>query len=244
MDQFWNAVGRFGYYEYLFAALALAVVTIIIQLRLKSTYKKYSQIGNSRGMTGAEAARQILQSNGIYDVEVQMISGELTDNYNPRNKVLSLSSGVYNGSSVSAVGIAAHEAGHAIQHSQNYLPVKMRSALVPVANIGSRFSMILIIIGLVISGMAQTNIGFYLALAGLGLFLFAVLFTLVTLPVEFNASKRARTVLAETLSMDSEDMKGVKKVLSAAAMTYVASLASSLLSLIRILSIVSSSRRD
>ena len=244
MDQFWNAVGKFGYFEYLIAALALALLTGIIQARLNSTYKKYSQIGNSKGMTGADAARQILEANGIYDVQVQMINGHLTDNYHPKKKILSLSPEVYYGTSVSAVGIAAHEAGHAIQHSRKYVPVKLRGALVPVANLGSRFSMILVIIGLIISGTAQTNIGFYLALAGLGLFLFAVLFTLVTLPVEFNASRRAKNILSDTLYMSGEDMKGVKKVLNAAAMTYVASLASAVLSLFRMLAIVSSSRRN
>jgi len=173
-----------------------------------------------------------------------MINGHLTDNYHPKKKILSLSPEVYNGTSVAAVGIAAHEAGHAIQHSRKYVPVKLRGALVPVANLGSRFSMILVIIGLIISGTAQTNIGFYLALAGLGLFLFAVLFTLVTLPVEFNASRRAKNILSDTLYMSGEDMKGVKKVLNAAAMTYVASLASAVLSLFRMLAIVSSSRRN
>lgn len=243
MDQFWNAVAQFSYLHYIIAAFALMIVTLIIQASLNGTYKKYSKIGNSRGMTGAEAARQILEANGIYDVEVQMISGKLTDNFNPRTKVLSLSPEVYNGASVAAVGIAAHEAGHAIQHAKKYLPVRMRSALVPVANLGSRFSFILIVIGLFISTMADTQIGFYLALAGLALFLFAVLFTVVTLPVEFNASKRARNILSDTLAMSADDMKGVKKVLGAAAMTYVASLASALLSLLRMLSIVAGSRR-
>lgn len=244
MDNFWDAVSGFSYYEYVFAAFILVIVTSIIQLRLKSIYNKYSQDFNSQGITGAEAAQEILNAYGIDDVEINQINNTLGDNYNPKTKVLSLSPDVYNGASVAAVGIAAHEVGHAIQHHRGYLPVKLRSALVPVANIGSRFSFLIIIIGLVINGFASTSIGFYVALVGLAFFLFAVLFSLVTLPVEFNASRRARTILAGEMGMDGDDMKGVKKVLNAAAMTYVASFASSLVTLLRILSLVAGARRD
>lgn len=244
MKDFWDIIARFDYTTYIFCALGLMVVTIIIQISLKFTYAKYSKIGNSRGMTGAQAAQAILDAYGVTDVSIQPIAGNLTDNYNPKTKVLSLSQGVYGSSSVAAVGVAAHEAGHAIQHSREYLPVKLRSALVPVANIGSRFSWILIIIGVLLStGAEYSSIGYYLAIGGLVLFLFAVLFTLVTLPVEYNASRRAKKILAGELAMDREDIKGVKKVLGAAALTYVASLASALLTMLRMLSIVGGSRR-
>ena len=244
MDNFWDAVSGFSYFEYVIAAFALMIVTLIIQARLKSVYKKYSEDYNSQGMTGAEAAQLILEKYDIHDVQIQMIGNELGDNYNPRTKVLSLSPDVYNGASVAAVGIAAHEVGHAIQHHKGYIPVKLRTALVPVANIGSRFSFIIIMIGLLINSFANTNAGYYLALVGLAFFLFAVLFSLVTLPVEFNASNRAKKILADTIALDDEDLKGVKKVLGAAAMTYVASLASALLTLLRMLSIVAGSRRN
>lgn len=244
MEHFLDAVSGFSYGEYLIVMIVLAIATAIIQARLRSVYKKYSSIENSQGMTGAEAARAILDAYGVYDVDVQMIGGDLTDNFNPRTKILSLSSAVYNGFSVAAVGVAAHEAGHAIQHNKGYIPVKLRNALVPVANLGSRFSWFAIVIGIVISSVSQyTDFGYKLAIAGLIMFMFAVLFSIVTLPVEFNASRRAKKILSETLAMDSDDIRGVKKVLNAAAMTYVASLAASLLSLLRMASIVAGSRR-
>jgi len=244
MDMFWDIVNLIGNNLYFVLFIAVLIFTMIIQARLNSTYNKYSKIANSRGMTGAQAAEEILRAHGVYDVEVKMIQGKLSDNFNPRTKVLSLSPEVYSGCTIAAVGIAAHEAGHAIQHDKSYLPVKLRTALVPVANIGSKFSFIIILVGVLISSFAQSNIGYYLAIGGLCLFLFTLLFGIVTLPVEFNASKRAKTILSDTLAMDRADLKGVKKVLNSAAMTYVASVASSVLYLFRMLAIVGSARRN
>lgn len=240
----WDIIYLIGGNFYFILVIAIMIISGIIQARLSSTYNKYSRIANSRGLTGAQAAEKILAENGIYDVEVRMISGKLTDNYNPKTKVLSLSPEVYSGFTVAAVGIAAHEAGHAIQHDRSYLPVKLRTALVPVANIGSRFSFIILLAGVVLSGFAQGNTGFYVAMFGVALFAFALLFSIVTLPVEFNASNRARKILSDTIALDAADMKGVSKVLNAAAMTYVASVASSILSLFRMLAIAGSARRE
>ncbi len=240
----WDIIYLIGGNLYFIIFIALMIISLVIQARLNSTYKKYSKIANGRGLTGAQAAEKILEENGITDVEVQMVSGRLTDNYNPRTKVLSLSPEVYSGFTVAAVGIAAHEAGHAIQHHKSYVPVKLRTALVPVANIGSKFSMLILLAGLIISSFAQGNAGFYVAMVGVALFAFTLLFSVVTLPVELNASKRARQVLSDTIALDATDMKGVRKVLNAAAMTYVAAVASSLLSLFRMLAIAGSARKD
>lgn len=233
-----------SYYFYILVILAITIVNAIIQARLRSTYKKWGGIENSRQMTGAEAARAILERNGILDVQVERIAGELTDNYNPKTHVLSLSAAVYDGRSVASVGIAAHEAGHAIQHGKNYIPVKLRTILFPVANIGARFSWLLIIVGLLISAFSAVgNLGFYLAVAGVAFYAFAVLFSIVTLPVELNASRRASNILSTELAMDETDIRGVKKVLKAAAYTYVVSTIASIVNLLRMVAIVSSGNR-
>lgn len=231
--------GNFSYFLLLIPAI---ILTIWAQIRVKSAYKKFSQVGNSRGMTGAQAARAILDANGLYDVEIVPIAGNLTDNYNPKNNVVSLSEGVYNSSSVAAIGIAAHEVGHAIQHSKGYIPVKIRSAMVPAVNFGSRISWILIMVGLLIEGFSGSDFGYYLAVFGVILFSLATIFHLVTLPVEYNASRRAKALLGSTLAFGSEDIKGVRKVLNAAALTYVAALAVSLINLLRVISMVSRRR--
>ncbi len=217
-----------------------AVICLIASARVKTTYNKYSQYRSASGMTGAEAARRILNSAGIYDVTIQHVSGSLTDNYNPSRKTLNLSDDVYNSTSVAAVGVAAHECGHAIQHQKGYVPLSVRAALVPVANIGSNLAWPLIIIGLCFS----RNTGSVLIELGILCFSLAVLFQIVTLPVEFNASARALRILGEQGILSESELPYTKKVLKAAALTYVASAAAAILQLLRLVLLFGGKRRD
>lgn len=217
-----------------------AVICLIASARVKSTFRKYDRVRSMSGMTGAMAAERILRSAGILDVSVQHISGELTDHYDPRNKVLRLSDSTYNSASVAAVGVAAHECGHAIQHQKAYAPLSIRSAIVPVANIGSTLAWPLIVIGMFIT----SNTGTLLINIGILCFSLAVLFQLVTLPVEFNASSRALRILGDTGILGTEELKGTHKVLKAAALTYVAGAAASILQLLRLLFLSSGRRND
>ena len=199
------------------------------QARVKSAFAKYSKIGTRSGMTGAQVAANILRENGIHDVKIEPVQGRLSDHYDPRKKMLRLSPEVYQGRSLAAFGIAAHEVGHAIQHAQDYAPLRFRSAWVPIANTGGGLSFIVIIAALLLGGAASA-LG--LALVGVGLFATTTIFTLVTLPVEFDASKRALATLQQGAYMGSDELVGAKKVLDAAAMTYVAAFVSSALTLI------------
>lgn len=214
------------------------VICMIASARVNSVFSTYSRMRSHSGMTGKKAAERILRKNGIYDVRVIHIPGNLTDHYDPRNKTLGLSDTVYNSSSVAAVGVAAHECGHAVQHSVGYAPLSIRGALVPVANFGSALSWPLIIIGLFMGGQMSS------LLINLGILLFsaAVLFQIVTLPVEFNASRRAVRVLETSGMLYPDEIGAVKKVLGAAALTYVASAASMILQLLRLMII--GGRRD
>lgn len=217
-----------------------AVICMIASARVNSTFRKYSKYRSMSGMTGAQAAERILHSAGIYDVQIRHISGNLTDHYDPRNKTLSLSDSVYGSASVAAVGVAAHECGHAIQHQKHYVPLSLRSAIVPVANIGSTLAWPLIIIGLFIS----RNTGQMLITAGILCFSLAVLFQLVTLPVEFNASSRAVRILGDTGILGSEELVYTRRVLSAAALTYVAGAAAAILQLLRLVLLFGGRNRD
>lgn len=220
------------YYDWTYILVFIgAAICIAASARVNSVFSKYSRIRSHSGLTGREAAEQILHRNGIYDVQVIHIAGNLTDHYNPGKKTLGLSDTVYNSSSVAAVGVAAHECGHAVQHAAGYAPLSVRGALVPVANIGSAAAWPLIIIGLFMNG--QTAMLFI----NLGILLFsaAVLFQLVTLPVEFNASRRAVKVLETSGMLYPEEVSSVKKVLGAAALTYVAGAASMILQLLRLI---------
>lgn len=233
-----------GYYYYGFdwtylLVLVGAVICMIASARVKSTFQKYSKYRSMTGMTGAQAAARILNHAGIHDVSIQHISGNLTDNYNPTQKTLNLSDSVYNSNSVAAIGVAAHECGHAIQHHQSYAPLGIRSAIVPVANIGSKLAWPLILIGLFIS--SETGV-FFINL-GIIAFSFAVIFQLVTLPVEYNASNRALRILGECGILSDSELPYTKKVLSAAALTYVASAASAILQLLRLI-LLTNRRRD
>lgn len=222
-----------GYISYLIYALPVLILTLLAQWRVNSEYKKFSKIANSRHLTGAAAAQQILKYYGVSDVRVAQIGGKLTDNYNPKDKTIYLSEGVYGSTSVAAVGIACHEAGHAAQHAENFVPNKIRTALVPITNFGSRFGLYIAIAGYLLSmvSVLMYNISYYIIVVGLALFGLSALFTLVTLPVEFNASHRALKVIDETNLLEGSEYKGARRVLTAAAMTYVAAFATSLVNL-------------
>ena len=208
------------------------------QFNVQSTFNKYSRVPSERGMTGRDAARMILDRNGLYDVRIEQVSGNLTDHYDPIANVIRLSASTYNAQSAAAVGVAAHEAGHAVQHAEGYAPIKMREAIIPITQLGSKLAMPLVIAGIIF--------GFYpLAYAGIILFGAVTLFQLVTLPVEFNASARATEALEASGSLSGDGLVASKKVLRAAALTYVAALFVSLASLLRLLVIVSGrTRRD
>ena len=228
------------YYDPTYILIIIGMLlSMIASSRVKTTYAKYNRVRNHAGVTGQMAAQQILRQAGIYDVQVQRVSGELTDHYDPRNKVLRLSDATYGSTSVAALGVAAHECGHAIQHATNYLPLSIRGALVPVANFGAQISWPLILIGLFMRG----DISAFLINAGIILFIFAVAFQIVTLPVEFNASSRALRILQGSGLLYEEEVGQARKVLGAAALTYVAGAASAILQLLRLL-ILTRGRRD
>lgn len=217
----------FDYY-YLILVVPTLIFAIFTQIWLKNTYKKYSGLRNARGLTGADAAMNVLRHYQIYDVKIEHISGRMTDHYDPRTKVIRLSDGVYNGTSIAAVGIACHEAGHAAQHANGYVPIKIRNAIIPICNIGSMAGIPLAIIGLFLSSELLIN-------AGLLLYSFVAIFQLATLPVEFNASARAISVIKDSGMLMADEVPGARKMLTAAAMTYVAALATSLANLLRLL---------
>ncbi len=216
------------------------VICIIASANVKATFNRYSDIHNSRGITGAQAARQILDSNGLYNVGIELVSGKLSDHYDPRANVVHLSESVYNSTSAAAVGVAAHECGHAVQHAVGYTPIKIRQAVIPLTNIGSNLWYIIFVLGLALS---STVFGETLITVGIILFSLVVLFQLITLPVEFNASRRAMTTLESYHILDGDELKSAGKVLRAAAMTYVAAVANALLQLFRLLAIANN-RRD
>lgn len=220
------------YLRYLIFAAPVLIFAIWAQIRVKSTYSKYSKIRNSRGLTGAAAAELILRHYGVTDVRIEPCGGELTDHYSPNEKVIRLSENVYHSTSVAAVGIACHEAGHAAQHAEDYLPNKIRTALVPVTNFGSRFGLLIAFAGYFLALLANSPIGYYVIIFGLLLYGLVALFQFVTLPVEFNASKRALQVIDETGILAGKEYKAARKVLTAAALTYVAALATAVVNLL------------
>lgn len=216
------------------------IFSVVAQIGVNSTFQKYSKVANSKGLTGAEVARQMLDYAGIRDVRVESIAGSLTDHYDPVHRVLRLSSTVYGSPSVAALGVAAHETGHAIQHAENYSFLWIRSAMVRFTNIGSNWSIPLVIIGLAINN----SWSYYLMVAGVALFLLVVLFSLVTLPVEFDASRRALNMLEDRNYLYGSELSGARKVLKAAAMTYVAAAATAIVNLLRLLSLISRDRKS
>ncbi len=229
-------MGYYGYYGYVtvdwtYIVLIMAMlVSMIISARVSTTFNKYAKRAAKSGLTAEQAVQRMLASSGVYDVNIGRVSGSLTDNYNPRTKVISLSDSVYGKSSVAAIGVACHEAGHAIQYQQEYGPAKLRMAIVPITNFGSRLSMPLLVLGLFLGVMG-------LVWAGILLFSLSTVFQLVTLPVEFDASRRALKAMENCGILADDEIGGAKKVLSSAAMTYVAALATNLLMLLRYISI-------
>lgn len=221
--------GGFYFMDYWYIVLVIPamIIAMIAQFKVKSNYNKFSKVLNSRGITGAYAAQSVLSFYGITDVRIEQVSGKLTDHYDPKAKVIRLSQGVYSASSIAAVGIACHEAGHAAQHAESYLPIKIRTSLVPVCNIGSHLGIPLALLGLFLNVQP-------LVIFGLVLYGAVFLFHLVTLPVEFNASRRAIKVIEETNLLYDDEVSGAKKVLTSAAMTYVASMLVALASLLRL----------
>ncbi|MBQ2875538.1 MAG: zinc metallopeptidase [Clostridia bacterium] len=217
------------------AAIAAMLLAVAAQIKVKTTFNKYSRVPTRSGRTAYEVAEMILRSNGIFDVRIERVSGSLTDHYDPRSKVLRLSDTVYQSTSAAAVGVAAHEAGHAVQYARGYFPVKLRSALVPAASLSSRFTWILLMAGIAIMILGNTVIGFYVAIGGIALFALATLFELVTLPCEFDASRRAMAALGSSGWFAPDELRGSRRVLTAAALTYVAALAVSAIHLLRLL---------
>ena len=217
-----------------------AVICMIASARVKGTFNKYSQLRSMSGMNGAQVAQRVLQAAGIYDVQVRHVSGSLTDHYDPRTKTVNLSDPVYNATSVAALGVAAHECGHAIQHAKSYAPLSIRSALVPIANFGSMLAWPVILIGL----LFNTRSSGLIIDIGILLFSAAVLFQLVTLPVEFDASRRALVMLRTQGILADDELKYTRRVLKSAALTFVASAAAAILPLLRIILITNGRRRD
>lgn len=224
----------YGYYPFFDPTMILVLIGVILSLaasaKVKSTFARYSKVRSMTGMTGAEAAQRLLNSQGIYDVTVRRVPGSLSDHYDPRTKTVNLSDDVYSSTSVAAIGVAAHECGHAIQHAVGYAPLNFRSALVPIANFGSQISWPLILIGILIGGFGSPIVQL-----GIILFSLAVLFQLVTLPIEFNASSRAVRLLDSTGILSGNEVDGTRRVLGAAALTYVAAAAGSILQLLRLI---------
>ena len=226
------------YWDYTYILVIIgAVLSMIASWNVTKTFRKFSRFSNGKGLTAEDCAAVIMHSAGIYDVRIERIRGSLTDHYSPREKVLRLSDSVYGSTSIAAIGVAAHECGHAIQHKQNYAPLKLRSAAVPLARFGSYLSFPIIIFGMIMG---------YLGLARVGVFLFTfvVLFQLITLPVEFNASRRAIKILGEKRILIGGELKGAQRVLKAAALTYVAALLSSILQLARLIILTQGNSRN
>lgn len=217
-------------WTYIVFILPCILITLVCQVNVQSTFSKYSKIRNSRNMTGAQAAEYVLRQNGVSGVRIEHISGNLSDHFDPRTNVIRLSDAVFSSTSVAAIGVACHEAGHAVQHAQDYLPNKIRGIILPFAQIGSKLSWFLILLGLLFSA----KVGFVFLYIGIILFSLSVLFTIATLPVEFNASKRALESIKKGELLHADEYKGAKRTLQAAAMTYVAAALTAVMQLIRL----------
>ncbi len=228
-------------WTYIVLVLPAVLFAMICSTRVNSSFKKYADIVCSSGITGAEAARRVLEANGVYDVAITSGEGHLSDHYNPRSKTIQLSAEVYNSASIAAVGVACHEAGHAVQHAERYKPLTLRNMIIPATSIGSKAALPLILLGILLSYTGSHLI--YIAYAGVGCFAVSTLFQLVTLPTEFNASRRALRAIEQNKLLTDQEQPGAKQVLSAAAMTYVAALAVSVMQLVRLLAIVSRNDR-
>lgn len=225
------------YFDYLWFMLPGLLLALYAQFKVKHTFSVYSKVSNSRGLTGVDAAREVLRQNGVDNVRIERVSGELTDHYDPRSNVIRLSDSVYSSVSVAAVGVAAHEAGHAVQYAQSYGPIKLRAAIVPACNIGSQIGIPLAVIGAIMD--------FYgLVIAGIALFGLAVVFQIVTLPVEFNASRRALQAINSSSLLTGDEYSGARRVLTAAAMTYVAAMIQAIMTLLYYVTRLTGNRRN
>ena len=236
----------FGYYygfdmTYIVLVLPCIILAMIASANVNSTFKRYSQIHSFRRITGAQAAQRVLSANGVTGVRIERVAGNLTDHYDPKTNVIRLSDSVYDSASVAAIGVACHEAGHAVQYAQHYAPIKLRAAIIPVTNIGSKLAMPLILLGLLLSFGESYSYGF--VYAGIACFGLSLIFQLVTLPVEFNASRRAMQAIESAELLSEEEQKGARKTLTAAAMTYVAATAVALAQLLRLIAIFGGGRR-
>lgn len=227
---------------YLFLVLPCILLSLWASMNVNSTFNKYSKKYSTRRITGAQAAQRVLQANGVTNVRIERVSGHLTDHFDPRTNVIRLSDQVYDSTSIASIGVACHEAGHAVQHAIQYAPIKLRTAVIPITNIGSRLAMPLILIGLLLSYLG--NFSYTLVYIGIGCFALTLLFELITLPVEFNASSRAIKAIDEYAMLDSEEIKGAKKTLQAAALTYIAAAAVTLAQLLRLLLLFGNRRRN
>lgn len=236
----------YGYYygfdwTYLYLVLPCIILSLWASHNVNSTFQKYSRQYSLRRLTGAEAAQRVLSANGVHGVRIERISGNLTDHFDPKTNVIRLSDSVYNNTSTAAIGVACHEAGHAVQYAHDYAPIKLRAAIIPITNFGSRIAMPLILAGLLFSAMGSfSDTLVYLGIAAFGL---SFVFQLVTLPVEFNASRRAMQAIESANLLTEEEQRGARKTLTAAAMTYVAATAVALAQLLRLIAIFGGNRR-
>ena len=229
-------------WTYVVIVMPFVLLSLIASASVNSTFKRYSQQFSRRGITGAQAAERVLRSNGVTGVRIERVAGNLTDHYDPTTNVIRLSDGVYGSTSTAAIGAACHEAGHAVQYAQSYAPIKLRAAIIPITNIGSKLAMPLILIGLLLTASESLSFGFvYLGIACFGL---SLVFQLVTLPVEFNASRRAMQAIEYGDILTQEEQTGARKTLTAAAMTYVAATAVSLAQLLRLILVFGGRRRN
>ena len=232
------------YFDWTYVVLVLPCIifSLIASSSVNSTFKKYSQQFSRRGITGAQAAERVLRANGVTGVQITRVAGNLTDHYDPKSNVIRLSDSVYSSTSTAAIGVACHEAGHAVQYAQSYAPIKLRAAIIPVTNLGSKLAMPLILIGLLLYAFEAVSYGFvYLGIACFGL---SLVFQLITLPVEFNASRRAIRAIEDGELLTTEEQRGARKTLTAAAMTYVAATAVALAQLLRLLVLFGRRRND
>lgn len=229
-------------WTYLYIVLPCLLLAMIASARVNSTFKRYSKQISSRRITGQDAARRVLQANGVTNVRIERVNGNLTDHYDPKTNVIRLSDSVYDNPSTAAIGVACHEAGHAVQYAHSYFPIKVRAAIIPITNIGSRLAMPLILLGILFS-----TFGYYsytLVYIGIACFALSLVFQLVTLPVEFNASRRAMQAIEESELLTTEEQKGARKTLTAAAMTYVAAVAVAAAQLLRLVLLFGGRRRN
>ncbi len=236
----------YPFFDWTYIILLPALIfAFFAQIRVKSAFEAGNRIKTSHGITGAKAARKILDDNGLYDISIERVGGHLTDHFDPKEGVIRLSESVYDSTSAAAVGVAAHEAGHAVQYATDYFPIRLRAAIIPVTRFGSALAMPLFLIGILLSYVyfqAPSQIAEILMVSGIALYSFSTLFQLITLPVEFNASRRALAILEDWGTLTEGEQRAAKSVLSAAALTYVAALATSLLSLLRLILIFSGRR--